>query len=400
MAAGLRSLLDWVYGFMAVIMLLGSVFGTFQWVVEHSRKHSPRAPEWVGTLYFWLWVAWAGFLATLLVPQVFNLSSLVDLYRGRDFAWLLPALIWSVGALAAPAALLFAGRWALARAQRKRRERERDIIRQWQKFEAIGHRLNWKQVFSIPAVITYDDDDNHVTTTVGKVLNEILPGRFNLPGEPTGEKAPVPESEKPFLSGLRVKAPNGRTIEIETIRSGGAKSARFASELVEGILQLFRITESVGDCLLFFHEHDRGHHDTTWWENYDFFVVYEDTIVLERFKLSSLCDDFFDRTVLKSMYEKEDWQKDDDEEEDTDDEEAEDDGELTPGQKTFQRWWYRRFYTETKTGQMKVFWNEPLFNYVPPERRETERDARLRRVEWVVLGIAGFLVAHYVFKLF
>jgi len=41
--------------------------------------------------------------------------------------------------------------------------------------------------------------------------------------------------------------------------------------------------------------------------------------------------------------------------------------------------------------------NELLYNYVRPERREAERDARLRRVEFGVLAIAGFLVAHYVF---
>jgi hypothetical protein len=387
-----------IYGFMVVVMLFGSVMGTLQWVVDHSRKHRPRVPEWLGPLYFWLWVAWAGILAVLLVPQVLSLSSLLDLYRGRDFAWLLPALFWSVGAIVLPAGILFAGRWSLARAQRKRKEEAK--AHPWNKFEAIGYRLDWKQVFSIPAVVIYDENrEEPVVTTVGKVLNEILPGRFNVPGEPEGTKAPVPNS-KEFMGSVEVKAPDGRTIEVETIRGGDVDSKRFAAELVEGILKLFRITENVSDCVLFFYECDHGYHDTTWWENYNFFVVHEDKIVLETFKLSSLCDDFFDPAVLKSMYEKEEWQKGLDDDEEGAEEDPEDDGELTPGQKTAQRWWYRRFYTETRTGQMRVFWNDILYNYMPPEHREAGRDARLRRVEFGVLGIAGLLVAHYVFKWF
>jgi hypothetical protein len=73
MAAGiLRWLFDALVWLMIVIMLPGVVFGTFQWVVEHSRKERPRMPSWLGPLYFWSWVAWAVLLAQLLVPQVFN----------------------------------------------------------------------------------------------------------------------------------------------------------------------------------------------------------------------------------------------------------------------------------------------------------------------------------------
>lgn len=314
--------------------------------------------------------------------------------KGRQFAWLQPAVIWFIGALAVPSALLFASRWTLALVQRRRKEQIK--ARPWNAFEPIGHRLNWRQIFTIPAVVIYDGNrDEPVTTTVGRVLNEILPGRFNLPDEPKGTEAPVPES-KEFMGSVEVTAPDGRTIRVENVFGGDVKSKRFAAELVDGILTLFRITENVGDCLFFFYEHDHWYHDTTWGERFIFFVVHEDRIVLEAFELSSLCDDFFDPTILKPMFEKEDWARDAEDEAG----DAEDDEEMTPGQKTAQRWWYRRFYTETRTGQMRVFWGDPLFNYVPPERLETERDARLRRIEFAVLGILGLMVAHYVLKWF
>ena len=364
------------------------MFGTFQWVLEHSRKHRPRTPQWLGYLYFWLWVAWAGISAQQLVPQLFNLSSVLDLYRGRDFAWLVPALIWLGGAIALPAVLLFAGRWILARVRRKLRERDRTLP--WEKFDPIGYSLNWERIFSIPAVAIYDDG-NPATTTVGKIVSEILPGRFNMPDEPKGTKAPVPESEK-YMGSVTVKTPDGRTVRVESIR-GDVKSARFAAELVDGILRLFRITEEVSYCVLYFYEHDSGSDEATWWEHYKFFVVHADKIVLEAFELSSLCGDFFDHTVLVPMHNTWPWRIEPAVG-------ADDEDELTPGQNTGLRWWYRRFYTETRTGQVKVFWNERLYNYVPPERREAERDARLRRVEWIVLGIGGCLVAHYVFKWF
>jgi hypothetical protein len=379
-----------LYGFIAVMALLGSVLRTLYWVTENSRQHRPHTPEWAGTLYFVLWVAWAGYSAQLLIPQVFNLLSLVELLRGPVLAWLIPALIWLGGAIVAPAALLFAVRWALARIQRKRKEQDRTLP--GEKFDPIGYCLNWKHVFSIPAVAVYDGGDA-VTTTVGKILNEILPGRFIVPGEPEGTKAPVPDSEK-YMGSVTVKTPDGRTVRVESMTSGKVASARFAAELVDGILKLFRITEEAVYCVLYFYEHDSGSHEATWWEHYKFFVVHQDKIVMDGFELSSLCGDFFDHTVLIPMHKTWPWRIEpavgaDDE-----------DDELTPGQKTGLRWWYRRFYTETRTGQVKVFWNERLYNYVPPEQREAARDARLRRVEFGVLGIAGLLVAHYVFKWF
>src|SRR5947207_144066 len=100
----------------------------------------------------------------------------------------------------------------------------------------------------------------------------------------------------------------GRDIHPDQYEGGDVESKRFAGELVEGLLELFRITENASDCVLFFYEYDRWHYDTAWGERYKFFVVYQDKIVLEKFELSRLCDDFFDPTVLKSMYEKEDWE--------------------------------------------------------------------------------------------
>jgi hypothetical protein len=389
-AAGvLRWLGDTVYGFIVGMMLLGSVFGTFQWVIEHSRRHRPRTPQWLGYLYFWLWLGWAGISAQQLVPQLFNLSSVLDLYGGRDFAWLVPALIWLGCAIALPAALLFAGRWTLARVQRMQEEREK--AQPWTTFKPIGYRLNWERILSVPAVAIYDGKrEEPVTTTVGKILNEILPGRFNVPGEPKGEKAPIPETEQGFGS-VKFKTPDGRLLEVESFGVRDTESARFAIQLVERVLQLLRLVEGTPytDPWLFFYKRRLWHFRTSSGEDYEFFVLAGDAIVLDDFRLARHDGEYFDHNVLKSLDEKEDWQKEDEEQYWSSDAPTSEDTGL--------RWWYRRFYTETMAGRREVFWNEPLFHYVPPER---ERDARLRRIEWAVLGIAGLLVAHYFFKWF
>lgn len=386
---------------MVLFCFIVVVGGAMGWVIlqTHNLRQRARLPGGVGTALFYAWVVWAFLFSRLLLPESFALRSVVDGFLLRDWSLLPLAIVWGVGVAVIPAALLFGGLWLSAQFVRRRLERKR--TEPWRKFEPIGYRLNWKRIFSIPAVVIYDRDrDNPVITTVGSILNEILPGRFNVPGEPRGEMAPVPDS-KEFMGEVDVTAPNGRFIEVVTIRGGDVVSKRFAAELVDGVLTLFRITEKVSDCMFWFHESDDWFHMGSWGTRHKFFVVHDDTIVIEKFELSSLCDDFFDHLVLRPMYEKEDWKKALGRDDDHDDgDEGETEGELTPGQKTGVRWWYRRFYTETRTGKMKVFWDEPLFSYVPPEHMEAQRDARLRRVEWFVLGIAGLLVAHYFLKWF
>jgi hypothetical protein len=315
-------------------------------------------------------------------------SGLTEAYRNHPFGLLLVVGVWYLGAAALPAALLLTARWAWGRAADSKRARAKAMP--WRTFEPIGYTLRWSQIFSTPAYVVYDHNrEEPVTTTVGAVVNEILPGRFNLPGEPKREKAPVPDSKR-FMGDLSVEAPSGRNIRVENI-GGNVPSKLFAVDLVAGILQLFRLTEDVHDCVLYFYERDSWYYVDSFGERYKFFVVHGDKIVLEEFELSTLCNSFIDPTVLKPLWEKEEWEKSEDGE--GEEHEAEEsDGELTSGQKTALRWWYRRFYTETKVGQQRVFWNERLFHYEPPEQREAARDARLRRIEWAVFGLGSLWV--------
>lgn len=392
MDAVLRWLLSALYWFVLVFGMIGAAAWTVQWTAQRTPGYRLRGPGWLASVGLWLWAVWFAFLASLVLPQLFDPFALVDLHRANEFAWLRPVLILLVVGYGAPSVLLFIFRLAWTKVGRKRREQAKELRLLFEKFEPIGHRLNWNQIQDTPAVAVYDDGEPE-RTTVGKLLNEILPGWFRLPGEPKREWAPVPES-RPFLGGLTIEAPSGKKIGVGSFPDEGVESAGFAAMLIGELLRLFRITGTNRDILLFFHEHEAWHYKDSWGERYKFFVVHRNRIVMSSFELSNDCADFFDYAVLISMYEEDAWQRGEGEKD------VGDDSELTTGQSAFQRWWYRRFYTRTATGQKKVFLNETLYNYVPPERLEANRDARLRRIEWMVIGIIGLLLACFVFDWF
>lgn len=99
-AGALRWFADALYWLMVIIYLFGGVVATFQWTLDRTRQYRYRGPEWLGFVGYWLWVAWAAFFAQLLVPEVLNLWSLVDLY----IEWRISNATWRHVKVGAPSA--------------------------------------------------------------------------------------------------------------------------------------------------------------------------------------------------------------------------------------------------------------------------------------------------------
>jgi hypothetical protein len=241
----------------------------------------------------------------------------------------------------------------------------------WLRFEPIGYELNWPRIHDLAATVI-DETGTHTATTVGAVLREALPGWFGGgEQEEPRERSPVPEASN-FCGTLTIAAPS------REIRVDGLGEGHFAAQLLERVFQILRATQdSEYHPELFYLDHDSGSYESTWWETYRFFVVAGDKIVLEDLELSSLCEHDIDETVLKPM------------------EYCGNGRWKTAGHDTRLRWCYRQFYTTTRAGQVMVMRSDvpPLFHYIAPERRETERHVmavansrRLARIEFVVIA--------------
>jgi len=223
------------------------------------------------------------------------------------------------------------------------------------KFEPIAYKLNWKPLTEIAVVVI--DDSGKRETTVGGVLREAMPDRFN-PDLTKRQDEAIPETEDRQLV-LTIKKVAGGTIRVDSL------DGRFGAELTERVLQLMRLTDgSLRSAQLFYYAHDTGSRKDTWWDEFRFFVVVGDAIVDENFELTSLCDDIdvVGTGVLQPLYD--------------------DDDAHVQGAEAWLKWWYRRFYTETTAGQLLLLREDrtPIHHYVSPERREAERDALLRRL--------------------
>jgi len=201
------------------------------------------------------------------------------------------------------------------------------------------------------------------------------------------------------MSTLTVQTPAGRTLTVGSLYGEEVPSNRFAAELVGNVLKLCRINEEVSSFRLFFFAREFWNFKETFGYRYKFFVVHGDKIVLDDFELSSLCDDYFEPRILEPTSWREDSESLAGDAEHASGDRVEEE-KLTFEQQRGLAWWYRRFYTKTRTGQVQVHWNKGLFHYTPPEHREAKRDSRLRRIEWVVLGIAGLLIGRFILRWF
>lgn len=264
------------------------------------------------------------------------------------------------------------------------RKRKKPVFH-WERFEPIPYELNWPMVADLKVTIS-NEFGAPTQTTVGQVLREAMPRRFatcpNIDdmlwageavaaGAEAAETELIPEVEEGSVGSFSIRAA-GRAIRVDPLGDN-----HFPAQMLRRALELLRMESGTGyRAQLFFYDSDFDSHEETWWEEFQFFVVVGDTIVQDSLELSSLCEQDIDNNVLKPAWYLNDgsWK--------------------TPGQDTGLRWWYRKFYTETKAGQFMILRTDAprIFHYEPPEHRETANARHLAQMalatSWIAVAVS------------
>lgn len=225
-------------------------------------------------------------------------------------------------------------------------------------FRPIAYTLNWERIHTIPA-LRIVEGGGRATTTVGEVLREALPGWFRKEGaEHDRSPAPVPVTAGTGINSLRIDAANG------TITVDGVGDGFLGRQVLEVVLQVLRAQAGSNHTAeLFLFEQGFFTYQDIYGDEFYFFMRVGESLVPETVRLHDLCEHKLDKTILAPARWCEDglWAR------------PETEGVLC--------WWYRRFYTETRQGQMLLLRpNAPLYHYYPPERDEAERTALLRAI--------------------
>ena len=240
--------------------------------------------------------------------------------------------------------------------------RNKTPVLHWERFEPIAYELNWEVVADLTLDI-HDESGTKTQTTIGELLREAMPGRYEGEG-----KKETPAVVDGAMSSYRLHLPS-RVIHVD-----GLGDNHFPAQMLKHVIALFRMEgETDFRATLFYYDSEWGHYEDSWWERFWFFVVVGDGIVEPALEMSSLCEhDINDSVVKRAWHVAEDWQ--------------------TPGHDTYLRWWYRRFYTETRSGQYMVLRTDAprIFHYTPPEHREAANAKQLatisRATSWLAVA--------------
>jgi hypothetical protein len=238
----------------------------------------------------------------------------------------------------------------------------------WQGFRPVGYQLDWAKVRALRLVELRDGSE--FVTTAGAIWDEVLPYLFQRPG--TAEPRSATQAG---WGDLRITTPT-REIRIESFGPN--------AEFFRSLLEVYRAAGDEYTPLFFFFGLDRIAFEESYSEEFDFFVTYGYDIVVELFTLRANSNDDggsegFDPSVLRPPEEPENAQW-----------KGWADANL--------RWWYRKFYTETRTGQLMVLRTDfpPIFHYAPQGRRSAQNAAFWREFPSVLVrswpGIVASLI--------
>lgn len=169
--------------------------------------------------------------------------------------------------------------------------------------------------------------------------------------QPVETGKPIGEIKTAFLRA--VEGEKGLPYLLTVESSSGQErfqGSRFSVHLLEALLRLGKAGTNPFEASLFFYDSDSSTHDPA--DDYDFFVVCNDTIVQERVRFSDSPRDAFDHTVLSAPA-------------------GDDPFSFRENDKSeaWVRFWYRKFYTETRTGQLMVLRPDEPQLYFYPEGR-------------------------------
>jgi hypothetical protein len=262
-----------------------------------------------------------------------------------------------------------------------------DPTKEWEGFRFTAYGLNWEKLDAMPLTLESGQlppDDRRV------VIREPKAGQFAVahesPTEERGQDETTKErpltvagiysrlvrckfevEERPVILRLNVKTENGEIV---------LKGPSFNCAMLRELLALKAEGIEPFSSLWFWYDRDSSREDPH--DIYNFFVVSGDKIVREDVVLGDYHESGFDPTIFQSdnavdsiWFNDADWRE------------------------ARTRFWYRKFYTETRTGQLIALRpDEPiLYHYQRPQTRNIARELQFvtllktYRLLWVALPL-------------
>ena len=186
---------------------------------------------------------------------------------------------------------------------------------QWQGFQPVAYWFETEKIWALPLTRKHEDGKADEPTTVGDLIALLRDKRL------TAESF-----EHGVLENEFVAADNSLKITV--------KGPSFNRDLLRIILQLHSEGISALQAVWYYFDHDSCRQEPQ--EMYSFFVVAKNKIVRERVGFSDYSNSGFDPTIFETNDGEMIW------------------GDETEWDEANTRYWYRKFYTETRTGQLMV----------------------------------------------
>lgn len=213
-----------------------------------------------------------------------------------------------------------------------------DPTKEWEGFRFTAYSLDFGKVWELPLtqVRVTDGNEKQVPTTLGKIYAALADQHFEIE-----------------INALSVQL-SAITVATDKLAFRGDS---FSRQLLSTLLQLKKEDLDPFSTLWFWFDSDSCSDDPH--ESYSFFVVLGNKIVRESVSFSDYHNSGFDPTIFKSHDDSDSiWFNDSD------------------WREANTRFWYRKFYTETRTGQLMVLRpDEPiLYHHERPQTRNIERE--------------------------
>lgn len=239
----------------------------------------------------------------------------------------------------------------------------------WAGFRPVGYEIDWKRFSEAPLHKAFGDTRREtVNTTVGAVLEEVLPHRFGASSIP-----PVPCQVKEGAGYVAFETPD-RKITLNTLNNTSA-AAHFLARVVE----LIQETEASGDAewhpVFFYYDQDHVVDDPH--ESFTFFAVNGKRIVAEHISVHNHLSGGFDPAFFKDAF---------------------DSGNIVWSSASstwaaYVRDCYRRFYEETETGRLTALRDDvTCFHHTPEWRQRAEMLEAVRLVSERLASVHRWLV--------
>jgi hypothetical protein len=243
-----------------------------------------------------------------------------------------------------------------------------DPEKEWDGFRFAAYWLDWKKVAALPItrLDSADGKRKETSLTVGDVFQEL---------QKQGDQ------KWDFESGL------GLTIKVGDGELTFPKPS-FSTRVLEQYLEFAKERISPYDCLWFWYDSDWCRDDPH--QIYFFFVVHKDRIVRERVSFSDYHGSGFNPDIFQSNeHSNAIWHSD------------------SAWDEANTRYWYRKFYTETRTGQLMLLREDDpgIFDYQSRPGPDTTAIlqnilsllTKIRTLLLILIGLA-VLIAFLVWK--